>query len=260
MPKARGYVLWEGASQLDGQPVVLIATRGSKRHTNEKTGAMIQTYILRSDIGPIEATKTGKDESICGQCVHRPKLNGTCYVRIDTGPNAVYKAYVRGKTYARPTRGEVAAGLFRGELVRLGSYGDPGAVPAEVWADVLRGVRGYTGYTHQWAREDMQELKLYCMASCDTEEEMKRAKALGWRVFFVVPTTWLDSHAMPEKTFLCPASERAGKKLNCNTCLACDGTGGHRASHVVIPVHGVAFKQVRFNNLITIGRAGHATM
>jgi hypothetical protein len=36
---------------------------------------------------------------------------------------------------------------------------------------------------------------------------------------------------------LCPASEQAGKKLTCDTCLACDGASGKRGS-IFIPAHG----------------------
>jgi hypothetical protein len=30
----------------------------------------------------IEASKSGSDESVCGQCVHRHFLNGSCYVTL----------------------------------------------------------------------------------------------------------------------------------------------------------------------------------
>ena len=41
-----GIILWEGKSELDGKPIVLIAIDHS---SNSKTGDMVQTYILRSD-------------------------------------------------------------------------------------------------------------------------------------------------------------------------------------------------------------------
>ena len=40
---------------------------------NIKTGPMLQTVIIRSDIHPSEALKTGSDELICGSCIHRLK-------------------------------------------------------------------------------------------------------------------------------------------------------------------------------------------
>ena len=40
------------ASLIDGKPIVVIATYSNR---NTKTGAMVQTYILRSDIDPRDA-------------------------------------------------------------------------------------------------------------------------------------------------------------------------------------------------------------
>ena len=47
---------------------------------------------------------------------------------------------------------EVSDGLltYRGPLpVRIGSYGDPAAVPTRVWAELVRYAKNWTGYTHQ---------------------------------------------------------------------------------------------------------------
>jgi hypothetical protein len=238
---------------LDGSPIVLIATYGNTgKKANGKTGAMVQTYILRSDIGPIEAIRSGGDAAICGECPHRPKKNGTCYVRVDTGPNMVYKAFKRGSAYHDATQCNLnLSRLFAGELIRLGTYGDPAAIPLSVWSALLKAAGGWTGYTHQWKRSDSQGLKAFCMASCDTLEEDREARGMGWRTFTVLIK---GAKAVPGGSFLCPASEEAGKKLTCSECLACDGLSSERKASVYIPVHGVAFKQVRFNSLIQIGR------
>ena len=74
---ADGRILWEGASQIDGAPIVCIAT-GLKRKTKNKKlsdsdrKGMIQTWIMRTDIAPHVAIKSGADESVCGGCIHRP--------------------------------------------------------------------------------------------------------------------------------------------------------------------------------------------
>ena len=55
---------------------------------NPKTGDMIQTWILRSDMHPLEAIKSGSDYGICGSCIHRGSYDEfgnpidprTCYV------------------------------------------------------------------------------------------------------------------------------------------------------------------------------------
>ena len=49
---AKGYVLHEGPSPFDGQPIVSIATLHS---SNRKTGDMVQTWILPRDLHPLDA-------------------------------------------------------------------------------------------------------------------------------------------------------------------------------------------------------------
>ena len=61
-----GVVLYEGPSRIDGAPVVAIACRIADASSNAKTGAMVQTFIMRQDIAPHEALKTGDDASVCG--------------------------------------------------------------------------------------------------------------------------------------------------------------------------------------------------
>ena len=58
-------IIYKGPSLLDGAPIVVIATYSNR---NTKTGHVVQTYILRADINPLEASKTGADVSICGNC------------------------------------------------------------------------------------------------------------------------------------------------------------------------------------------------
>jgi hypothetical protein len=218
---------------------------------------MIQTYILRTDKSPCDVLKQGLDGSICGSCPHSSKGNdghGTCYVRVDTGPENVYKAFKRGK-YPKLKTAESQAQVA-GCKVRLGTYGDPSAVPFEVWRHFLAKVDGCTGYTHGWKRPDAQSLKGYAMASCDTVADAELARSQGWRVFLVVPKGTASS-PIP-KAFLCPASEEAGRKVTCAECMACAGLRTSRTASVYIPVHGVAFKQQRFtNNLIQIERGAH---
>ena len=104
--KANGAVLWRGASLIDGAPIVVIATGLAQGSSNSKTGAMVQTYILRADVSPVDAVRTGQDSAICGTCVHRGRDDGsgtgrhvgrTCYVNVGQGPRAVWAAWKRGR-------------------------------------------------------------------------------------------------------------------------------------------------------------------
>ena len=252
MAKSNGAVLWQGASLLDGAPIVVIATGLAASSSNRKTGAMVQTYILRTDVDPIAALRIGADVSICGQCVHRgvrqalgplepgqassyadgPHKARTCYVNVGQGPLGVWRAWKRGRYAERGQGWQAISHLGRGKLVRLGTYGDPAAVPDFVWRELTLYASGHTGYTHQWRHAP--QLRTLCMASADSLIDAREAQAAGWRTFRV---------AMPcdpgkqDKESVCPASAEAGKKLTCAQCMACGGADGRRGS-IVINGHG----------------------
>jgi len=238
---ANGYIIYQGASALDGAPIVVIATGFESGSTNRKTGSMVQTYVLRSDVDPVSAVRNGTDASICGNCTHRgttatidgqSKNTGrTCYVNVGQGALAVYRAYKRG-IYPTLPKGQAPAS---GRKVRLGTYGDPAAAPAHVWQSLLRDSSGHTGYTHQWRSPQIQALRSTCMASADSPADAVLAQSMGWRTFRVSLDAAKDPMLKGES--LCPASAEAGKKLTCAQCLACGGADGRRGS-IYIPAHG----------------------
>ena len=92
-------IIYKGPSLLDGAPIVVIATYSNR---NTKTGKVVQTYILRSDINPLEASKTGADYSICGSCPMRGEVTTDpkrkiakgrkCYVNLGQGVLIVFKS------------------------------------------------------------------------------------------------------------------------------------------------------------------------
>lgn len=235
MAKANGAILYSGPSMIDGKPIVVIVTGLAKATSNGKTGDMVQTWILRSDIHPVEALATGGDSSICGGCPHRPKTHDgskfserSCYVNV-MGPNAVFKAYKAGKYATMPTS-EIAKAVA-GRMVRLGSYGDPAAAPLAMWRVLVSQAAGHTGYTHQWKSERLRGVTELCQASADTAAELDKARSLGLGTFRV------RSAAEPVQAgeIVCPASEEAGKVTTCADCRMCDGSS---ARNVVIIAHG----------------------
>lgn len=247
---ANSAILWQGPSQIDGSPIALIATGINGKSRNAKTGRMVQTYIIRTDISPVDAIHTGDDFAICGNCQHRGEVirpgkdgresqnvNRSCYVLVFQGPLNVYKSYCAGKY---PDTASYGAELLAGLNVRLGTYGDPAAVPLDVWAALLAKAGRCTGYTHQW-RESFcpADFARYCMASADSVQGAQEAKALGYRTFRVGSPA--ESIAKGQE-FLCPASAEAGKKTDCATCLACGGNSSPNRASVFIPAHGVKSK------------------
>ena len=180
MVQLRGLVIYRGPSLIDGKPIVAIANSFFSTRGNRKTGAAIQTYIIRSDMPPTEAAATGADASICGACPLRPIHSGVCYVEMGKGVWWTWEALQRG---IYPTfRIDRHAWMFSGRYARIGSYGDPAAVPFGVWSALTGGYRGgllanWSGYTHHWHWCD-QRLRTILMASVDGPEEADQARAM----------------------------------------------------------------------------------
>lgn len=236
--KFSGVVLYEGPSMLDGKPIAVIACRIDVASRNEKTGAMVQTFIIRTDIAPNDALKTGDDESVCGMCPQRPKLGGKCYVKVFQAPLVVYRALLAGR-YARPGVDYDAAlipALFEGLSVRLGTYGDPAAAPYSIWRATTLRAKKITGYSHQWRDSRFAAFRLLCMASADNENDMRDAVAMGWRTFRVKP---IGAPNVPSE-IVCPASEEAGKRTTCAACGLCNGASNKARNpvNIAIELHG----------------------
>jgi len=225
----RGFTLYEGPSNLDGAPIVAIATMNS---SNSKTGPLTQVWILRSDVAPVEAAKSGLDASICGDCRHRPTKGDTCYVILWQAPAQIWRSYKAG-TYKPASAANRA--MLRALPMRMGAYGDPAAVPIEVWRGAAGS--GALGYTHQW--RTASDLRGMCMASVDDPEEAAQAQALGWRTFRVKH----ESDPLLPREIICPATLDRGRTF-CMTCRQCDGTRRSASRpQIVVDVHGPRAKR-----------------
>lgn len=230
-------VIYEGPSALDGQPIVVLAQTNSR---NIKTGDMMQTFILRADMDPFEANRTGADESICGACplkgVPHTGNRGQahkrgCYVNLLFGPLQKFKVYWAGG-YALC---KDLAALGRGLKIRIGTYGDGMAVPQVIWDDLCSEAEGWTAYTHQWNFYPERY-----MTSVETLGQAEQAWDRGERTFRVVN----DVTEITRKEILCPASEEAGKRTTCAKCGLCQGTKS-KGKSIAIPAHGTSKRQAR---------------
>lgn len=249
MTMPSGLVFYRGPSMLDGAPIVAILTGIKGKSSNSKTADLYQTWILREDVNPIDASQRGLDVSICGDCKHRGKATKladgrwkaakrTCYVRLDTAPNNVWKSYHRGN-YPEVQLGEARELMARrGKRTRGGSYGDPAAVPFWVWyalLDLGNAASDDAGnaYTHQWRH--YPELASFCMASVDTEAEYHEAKVLGFRTFRVRS----ESAPILDRELPCPAAKESGYRTTCDLCQLCKGNRAKSRRDVTIIAHGI---------------------
>jgi hypothetical protein len=240
LTESGGMVIYDGPSRFTGERIVVVATGLARRSRNGKTGDMIQTWIFcgKTDLNPSEALLTGDDESVCGSCKHRHF--GSCYVNCGQGPYQIWDAWRQGRyPKARPRNLEA----FRDRDIRFGTYGDPVAVPLNIWESIMGVAANWTGYTHAWRQSRAQGYRKLCMASADTELEARDARSRGWKPFLVR----LESDPIPEGFFVCPASKEAGKRLSCTECKVCHG-GDWRTGQgsPTIIAHGPSWKRKFF--------------
>jgi len=242
--KVDGAILWEGKSAIDGSDIVVIINNMIKPSGNRKTGDMAQTYIIRTDMKPIEAVMSGNDRAICGDCPHRPFLAkhtdaARCYVNTGQGPNSVYGAYIRG-SYKRLQVSEIAH-LIKNKEIRFGTYGDPMAAPIDLWFQLAENCRKFTGYTHQWKQTNKESAALWAsivMASTDSDKETLQANMYGFRTFQVK----IGNKELNNNTIFCPASNEGGNKTQCNRCLLCGGNSV-KAKNIAIMDHGIGWQK-----------------
>jgi len=241
MANANGYIIYEGPSAIDGAPIVVIATGFASKSANGKTGDMVQTWIIRSDVAPHHAVKSGEDASVCGNCINRPARKAEllasgqpfvpCYVKTFQAPLSVYGGYQRG-IYPRADAAQIAA-LCADRMVRIGSYGDPYAAPIFIWRAMTSQAKGWTGYTHQW-RQAGAGWRALVMASADSLQDMVDAHAKGFRTFRVTSKPFENVKGLET---VCPASKEKGAVTDCATCRACMGTSGKARASVQIARH-----------------------
>jgi len=244
MTKILGYIAYEGPSEIDGAPIVVIVNKINDASKNGKTGNIVQSFIIRSDVNPVQALQNGADASICGQCEHRPLLARAsgkvpCYVQVAKSVLAVYNAYLRGR-YVRADAATIARALA-GKVVRIGTYGDGAAAPVRMWTQITRYAAGVRGYTHQWQNDNFDHAAWspLAMASADTLEQAAMANLYGMRVFRV--SVGVDRQ--PGET-VCPASAEGGRKSTCAKCTLCSGTR-IQARDVVIADHAAGHDRRR---------------
>jgi hypothetical protein len=224
--KPKGYVIYEGKSEINGAPIVAIVTMKS---TNIKTGNMASMWILHQDVKPTDASKTGDDEAVCGNCPQRHFSGGACYVTLFQAPLQVWKSYKKGN-YPKLENFDV----FDGLTMRFGAYGDPYAIPVDILTTIKGRVKNNTSYTHQW-RQASKELMKTSMASADNKIEAIEAHKLGYRTFRVTH----DETDLLTNEIICPnfTTKDNANPIQCIDCKLCGGSES-KAKSIVIPTHG----------------------
>ena len=262
----RGAVIYHGPSALvPTSPIIAVLVW---RSANTKTGSMAQVFILPADQSPLDSLNTADaNEAICGTCVlqgrydpvAKKRRGRSCYVRVYQSPLAVFRAWERGiypewhglicrhSGHRRRTcaRCKVFADKLRVGKTRIGSYGDPAALPVALVRSLAISSAGHTAYSSSLfsiPRRRADALAKYCMCSTHSEDERRRAIRRGWRTFHVVPLG--DA---PPTTDTIECLHYSPRKLTCAECLLCEGAGAnllgasmHQGPHIWARAHGFA--------------------
>lgn len=239
-------LIYRGPSRIDGSPIVGLLTGVGRPSSNMKTGRMAQLYICPEGISPLASIDTGRNRSVCGNCKHMPGPDtlGSCYVNVGRDVQATWNSYARGgHAWVHPIA--VNAILQDKRLgVRLGAWGEPGALPIETIDQLVYRVK-HTGYTHMGDALEPAYYKLL-MASVDTPAEMAAAQAAGRRTFRVR----LASEPLTQNEITCPASAEAGHRTTCDRCALCSGASSLKS--IVIQIHGNSGNAKRFIQIRSI--------
>lgn len=232
-------VVYDGASAINGEPIVAIVTGILNKSQNAKTGAMAQLWILPKASKPTDASKAGADSAVCGECPLRWHNGGACYVNLGQVPNGIYKAWQAGKV---PWASQATLEYLATIPLRFGAYGDPLAVSKSLLQTLLkdRDRQPTTAYTYQWRDPGNQWARSFVMASCHNFEDLEQATALGWSTFRVKDPA--DSFRGDEIECLATS-----QNIQCVDCGLCNGGTAKRQRHIYIDVHGSRSK--RFANM-----------
>ena len=119
--------------------------------------------------------------------------------------------------------------MSSGNYSRFGTYGEPSLIPLSLVAEICKGAKSWTGYTHQYMRKP--EYAPFLMASLHSDKQLPYAEKLGFRAFVA------SKVKLGKPLVNCPASAEAGYKSTCSACGLCSGTAGKGKKDIWILQH-----------------------
>jgi hypothetical protein len=215
-PRVGGFRIYDGPSTYNGSRVIAYVANPTKPSSNRKTGDMAQVYIFLAERSPLEAVQDGSDEATCGDCSLRKATAKpgapTCYVTT-LFLKAAWLAALKSPLIS-PEEAITRVGI---KPLRNGAYGDPAAVPADIWRRLGLGSRKRgTSYTHGWGRDGFDTSILeFSMASIDAHNAKDRHKLPEWaRTYRVIA----EGDVLEAGEILCPHTTTGAQCVDCGLC------------------------------------------
>lgn len=230
------FLYWSGPSRFTGDRINVFIRHPKAPALNRKLGRVAAVVISPDAELPSESRRSGLDAAVCGTCPLRPINGGGCYVHMFPGPDSSAYAHRRDPV---PTTTHIDR-LYGGTVVRLAEWGDPAAVPLDVWAP-LRATATVLAYTHAWRDLDSAAWG-WCMASVSTPEAAAEAEAAGWRAYRVRP----PGAPLRSGERQCPAAVEAPAhgRLTCEACRICTGIPARSTRSISLEAHGRSKRRV----------------
>jgi len=170
------------------------------------------------------------DSANCGDCPLRgeptddPKRKiakkRKCYVNLGQGVLIVWKQWEKG-AYPMLQGHDALAKLGEDKEIRVGTYGDGGAIPSYIWDSLLSKKKKHTAYCHQYGNPNSSFDPMIYMVSADSLSTAQQHWSLGNRTFRVIQDV---SEVDKSKEILCPASKEMGRRVQCSSCMLCGGS------------------------------------
>ena len=110
--------------------------------------------------------------------------------------------------------------MSKSTFVRFGTYGEPSLHPIKMIEEMTNVAKNWTGYTHQWMRNDLS--KFFMASTHDIESEIV-ARMKGYK-------SYIATESKIDGIVNCPASKEAGYKSTCSKCGLCSGTLGTKST------------------------------
>ena len=182
---------------------------------------ILPLYLVESGEFKGKGTLEKAQSCACSlSCAFTVLNGGGCYVNheIRTAIKGAHKIHLGVK--------ENASKLHMNPQHRLTVWGDIGRLNEEGKSyilDLVRASSTHLAYTADFDMESMQAFKGLFMASCQTEERVKQALSLGWKVY---ASTHEAIQALKGQTvYKCPVNnDGLNVAFGCSTCpIKCDG-------------------------------------
>ena len=94
------------------------------------------------------------------------------------------------------------------------------------------------GYTHAWKDNDVQPLKRWFRASCQTVDEAIEARDMGWSVSLIVPKDSPRKIVLPNNEIAVGCPAETNPNINCNNCKLCRVDNKTKTKAIMFRAHG----------------------